>query len=130
MLSTKLHLKILIYFSHVQLKKWRDVTNSLATEGKTSGRTLIHTKKNNRPRSFNMRTIWRLYFENHSLRLSLKNEWLRSISTYSQMFDKLRKTFLTSDDGCHVLLLRVTKVHKGSREKTRLLFSRWLVSSI
>ena len=130
MLSTRLHLKIVICFSHVQLKKWRDVTNSLATEGKTSVEQWYILRKIIVLEASIWETIWRLYFENHSLRLSLKNEWLRSISTYSQMLDKLRKTFLTSDDGCHVLLLRVTKVHKGSREKTRLLFSRWLVSSI
>lgn len=130
MLSTRLHLKIVICFSHVQLKKWRDVTNSLATEGKTSVEQWYILRKIIVLEASIWETIWRLYFENHSLRLSLKNEWLRSVSTYYQMFDKLRKTFLTSDDGCHVLLLRVTKVHKGSREKTRLLFSRWLVSSI
>ena len=130
MLSTRLHLKIVICFSHVQLKKWRDVTNSLATEGKTSVEQWYILRKIIVLEASIWETIWRLYFENHSLRLSLKNEWLRSVSTYYQMFDKLRKTFLTSDDGCYVLLLRVTKVHKGSREKTRLLFSRWLVSSI
>ena len=57
----------------MQLKKWHDVTNSLVTEGKTSGRTLIHTKKNNslrREPPVTLASIWEQY-EGCTLRTTL-----------------------------------------------------------